>query len=139
MTTLITLQCGHEGRFSPPPRFRDQVYCTRCGDYTTVAPVSQWQIRCEACTLARRFGADEHEARRTGRRHLIRYPTHTVILGHGPDTERMSADDTALPDYVQWHRDNPEHASALRNLVAETNTVGVRCDPDSRDQVVTLP
>lgn len=78
----VELACHHVALYNAPyPKHNDIVYCRRCADYRTV--VGQWfqfYNLCNRCRLNLSYGRDMNAARVGARKHLARYPTHTVSI-----------------------------------------------------------
>ena len=81
---MVILGCHHKMFFDPPPNPGDEVYCRWCRTYQLVdVTIAEWRIRCDRCPFSHPYGADESRAKRTGIRHVGKYPGHTVTVYQG--------------------------------------------------------
>jgi len=88
----VALHCGHSQLYDDPvPLGGEEVYCRRCGGYSTVERNTEVRVRCGQCRLSRGYGADLVGARSTANKHVVKNPTHTVsIMDGGAELERVS-------------------------------------------------
>ncbi len=58
MMAEMLLSCGHQRRYSPPPRRGDVLLCVMCDRPVTVVYGRGWKLICESadCAVARGYG-----------------------------------------------------------------------------------
>ena len=95
----IELSCQHRRIFPAPcPRKDETVWCSRCGDYRTVAAVlGVYRVKCRHCRLSRPYSYNLLTAGQAMMSHRRTYGTHVVDLWQGEkriDTYGNTADQT---------------------------------------------
>jgi hypothetical protein len=68
--TTAGMQCGHEfATYHGELSAGDIVFCARCDRYRAISDTDEWWVRCEVCTVHKRYGQDEFSADRAATAH----------------------------------------------------------------------
>ncbi len=115
----VLLDCFHIAEFAPTPAYGDQVYCRKCGNYSTVQVVTvEWSVRCWNCRYSRRLGDNKEAAYAAARRHLDQRGHKTSIKVGKELVEVVEPPEGTLPlpgVAVDWRN---SHQKVLRSHVA---------------------
>lgn len=115
ITFVSVLDCFHTIELNPAPEEEDKVYCSRCGDYRSVALVSaEWRIRCATCRHGRKYGSDEMTARRAAGKHAVEHGHDVKVMLGGSQVDLISPPGAPLPGILGWVKAHPEHQGMLR-------------------------